>query len=287
VVGIKPAIGTVSQRGIVPIAHSQDTAGPMARTVADAALLLSVLVEPGGPTSTRGTGEVRGLRVGVVRNFHGAGRDPATEASFAAALAWLERAGVVLVDPVNAALPAAVEGAELTLLLAEFRDDLELYLSAVERGPRTLAELIDFNAEHAREVMPHFAQELLLAARDGGGTAAPAYADAQATVSAARAALDSLLAARDLDALVAPTNARAWRTDYRVGDDYRVSSSSMAAVTGYPSIAVPVRLERELPLGVALTAKPGDEALLLALAEALERQRGPFPAPRFLATVDD
>ena len=122
VVGIKPTIGTVSQRGIVPIAHSQDTAGPLARTVADAALLLSVLADPGAlPAAAPVAPRIAGLRIGVVRDFHGAGRDAAVELGFAPALGWLERAGVVLVDPVEAALPAAVDEAELAILLAEFR----------------------------------------------------------------------------------------------------------------------------------------------------------------------
>ena len=172
VVGIKPTIGTVSQRGIVPIAHSQDTAGPLARTVADAALLLSVLAEPGAerrPALASATSQA--YASASCATIDGAGRDAAVEAGFAQALRWLERAGVVLVDPVQAALGSAVEEAELTILLAEFRDDLGAYLADVERGPRTLDELIAFNAARAAEVMPHFGQELLLAARDGGGTA--------------------------------------------------------------------------------------------------------------------
>jgi amidase len=223
VVGIKPTIGTVSQRGIVPIAHSQDTAGPLARTVADAALLLSALVDPGVPAAAPGAPEgAAGLRIGVVRDFHGAGLDAAVEANFDAALDWLEAAGAVLVDPVSAALPPAAENAELEILLREFRDDL-----------------------------------------------------------------GALFAERDLDALIAPANSRAWRIDYPAGDAYRVSSSGIAAVTGYPSVAVPVGLAGELPLGVALIGQPSNEASLFTLAAALERQRGPFPEPRFLPAVAD
>jgi amidase len=287
VVGIKPAAGSVSQRGIVPLAHSQDTAGPLARTVADAALLLAVLSERGVAIPAPGaTGDVAGLRVGVVRDYHGAGADAAVEATFAQALRWLGQAGVVLVDPVQAALPAAAEAAELEILLAEFRDELDRYLARVENGPRTLAELIEFNAANAATVMPHFGQELLLAARDGAGIAGSAYAEALRTAASARNALAGLLLARDLDALIAPTGSRAWRIDYRSGDEFRVSSSSIAAVTGYPSVTVPVALAGELPLGVSLIAKPGDETSLLTLASAVERERGPFPEPRFLPTVD-
>jgi amidase len=285
VVGVKPARGSVSQRGIVPIAHSQDTAGPLARTVADAALLLSVLAEPG--LGAGASADVAGLRVGVIRNFNGAGRDAAVEAAFTQALDWLRRAGVVLIDPVQAALGPAAGQAEFAILLAEFRDDLGAYLAGVEDGPRTLDELIAFNAARAAEVMPHFGQELLLAARDGGGTADAGYAAALQTVAAARTTLAELLAEHDLDALIAPTNGRAWRIDYASGDSFGASSSRIAAATGYPSLTVPVALANELPLGVSLVGKSGEEPLLLALGAAVERARGAFPEPRFLPTIAD
>jgi amidase len=288
VVGIKPTIGIVSQRGIVPIARSQDTAGPLARNVADAALLLAVLVDPGMPVTAPGSPPVvAGLRIGVVRNFHGAGREPPVEAAFALALGWLQSAGAVLVDPVNAALPAEVETAELKILLAEFRDQIGDYLAQVRRGPQTLDELIEYNAAHAAQVMPHFGQELLLTARDDEGTDGAGYAAALEVVTAAREALAKVFADHDLDVLVAPANSRAWRIDFAAGDEGRVSSSSIAAVSGYPSIVVPVDVVGELPLGVALIGKPRAEALLLAFGEAIERRRGPFPEPRFLPSTAD
>jgi amidase len=285
VVGIKPAIGTVSQRGIVPIAHSQDTAGPLARTVADAALLLGVLAMPG--LTAEATADVTSLRVGVVRDYNGAGRDAAVEATFTQALRVLEQAGVELVDPVQAALGREVGEAELTILIAEYRDDLGAYLAAVERGPRTLDELIAFNSEHEAEVMPHFGQEFLLAARDGGGTVDAGYAGAIETAAGARSRLGALLEELDLDALVAPTNGRAWVTDHAAGDRFGTSSSRIAAVTGYPSVTVPAALVGELPLGVSLVGKPGELPSLLSLAAALERARGPFPEPRFLSSTGD
>jgi amidase len=285
VVGIKPTLGSVSQRGIVPIAHSQDTAGPLARTVADAALLFSVLREPSAPPQAASA--AARLRVGVVRNFGGRDHDAAVEAAFSQALRWLETSGVVLVDPVEASLGRSISEAELTMLLAEFRDDLGAYLTQVERGPRTLEEIIDFNAERATDVMPHFGQELLVAARDGGGTAHPGYSAALQAAAAARAALADLFAKHSLDALVAPTNGRAWLIDYAAGDSFGTSSSRIAAVTGNPSMTVPVALASELPLGISVIAKPGDEPVLIALGAAIERERGPFPEPRFLTTVED
>src|SRR5688572_28089761 len=287
VVGIKPAIGTVSQRGIVPIAHSQDTAGPLARTVADAALLLSVLAEAGtAPPVPVSAADAAGLRVGVIRDYNGAGRDAAVDAAFTQALGGLERAGAVLVDPVATTLGPELGQAEIAIFLAEFSGELGAYLAGVERGPRTIDELIAFNTARAGEVMPYFGQEFLLAARDNAGTADAAYAAAQQTAAAARSALAELFAQSDLDALVAPTNGRAWRTNYAAGDSFGTSSSRIAAVTGYPSVTVPVRLADELPLGVSFIGKPGEESSLLALGAAIERERGAFPEPRFLPSLD-
>jgi amidase len=288
VVGVKATIGTISQRGIVPIAHSQDMAGPLARTVAEAALLLAVLADPGVSAVAEGPVPIAKLRVGVVRDFVGAGEDGLVEAGFAQALAWLAASGVVLVDPVETALPATIGEAEMTILLAEFRDGIGAYLAGVQHGVRSLDELIAFNAARAAEVMPYFGQELLLASRDGADTGDARYAAATQTAAEARSALATLFAERDLDALVAPTNSRAWRTNYAGGDPPGgVYSSNIAAVTGYPNVTVPVVLSDELPLGVSLIGKPNEESLLLALAAAIERERGPFPEPRFLPSTAD
>jgi amidase len=283
VVGIKPTIGTVSQNGIVPIAHSQDTAGPLARSVADAVMLLNVLAASGVPPA--GAGSIAGLRVGVVRNFTGAGRDDAVETSFSLALRQLEAAGLVLVDPVMAAAPPEVSNAERLILIAEFKEDLAEYLAGVRTGPRTLEALIEYNQSHAAEVMPYFGQELFLAAQGGLGTADLGYAGARALVAAQRAALAALFRELDLVALVAPVNGRAWLTDYAGDSGPGIGSSRIAAITGFPSIAVPAALVDELPLGVAFVGEPEDEARLFAIAAAFERTRGPFPEPRFLPTI--
>ena len=276
----------MSQRGIVPIAHSQDTAGPLARTVADAALLLSVLAERRARVhrSGRRRGVTRRRRAQLQRRGTRRGRRSGFHAS--AGLAANAPASCSSIPCRPRSAPAAGQ-AEFAILLAEFRDDLDVYLAGVESGPRTLDELIAFNTARAAEVMPHFGQELLLAARDGGGTADAAYGAAQQTVAAARTTLAELLAEHDLDALVAPTNGRAWRIDYASGDSFGASSSRIAAATGYPSVTVPVQLANELPLGVSLIGKPGEEPVLLALGAALERERGPFPEPRFLPTIAD
>ena len=291
VVGIKPTVGLVSAYGIVPLAPSQDTAGPLARTVAGAALLLDALVEPGAVGATArsvAAGDTLiGVRIGVVRNYFGAERDAPVEAAFAAALRVLDNAGAVLVDPANPSLGPESSTAESSLLLAEFRDNVAQYLSHVTNGPRTLNDLIEFNSAHAGDVMPHFGQELLIAARDSGGAANVDYRNAVTTIAAERRLLAELFATQELDVLVAPANARAWRTDYRAGDAVGVSSSSIAAVSGYPSITVPVRLATDLPLGIAFIGKPREEALLIEIAAIVERLRGPFPRPQFLPSTTD
>ncbi len=295
VVGVKPTLGLVSGRGIVPIAKSQDTAGPFARTVRDAALLLSVLAEPdaGGrvgtlpPVASAPATALAGVRIGVVRDYSGAGRDAATEAGFAAALEQLRAAGAELVDPVEVQVDSAVEGAELQVLLHEFRVQLDEYLDAVHGGPRSLEELIEYDIAHAAEVMPFFAQDLLLEAHATEGLDAPRYRDALAAIERFRASLGTLFADRRLDALVAPANSRAWRIDWVAGDRFAVGSSTIAAVSGYPSVAVPASLANELPLGLALIGKPRGDAQLLQLAAAFEAARGPLPAPQFLPSVGD
>jgi amidase len=280
VVGIKPTLGAVDTAGIIPLARSQDTAGPIARTVAAAAMLLGVL--EGRPVRlSRGT-SVRGIRVGVVRNYDGAGSDSGAETALAATLNLLVEAGLELVDPVFVSLPQTARGAEHSVLLAEFHDGIDAYLSRVDKGPHSLRELIEFNNRHAAEVMPHFGQDLLRAASEAPEVGTPQYAAAKSVIAAARDRLLALFEAQRITVLVAPANSRAWRTNYTEGDRFAVGSSSIAAIAGFPAIALPTMLDRELPLGVNLIARPGDEPALLAIAAAIEARRGSFPEPRFL-----
>jgi amidase len=292
VVGVKPTVGLVSSRGIVPIAESQDAAGPMARTVRDSALLLGVIEErhqSAGAVAPYALPARRldGVRIGVVRDYAGAGEDAAAEAAYARALELLLAAGAELVDPIEVRLPADVTEAELAVLLHEFRVQIDEYLDAVEDGPQSLEELIEYDVANAAEVMPFFAQDLFVDAHATTGLDAPAYRDAQATIERFRTQLGALFAERELDALVAPTNARAWLTDWIAGDAFAVGSSAPAAVSGYPSVTVPVALANELPLGVSFVGKPRGEPALLEIAAAFEAERGDFPPPRFLPTVDD
>jgi amidase len=302
VVGIKPTLGLVSGRGIVPIAKSQDTAGPIARTVRDAALLLSVIEERntehagGAADAARAPAAVpyafsrttlTGVRVGVVRDYSGAGSDAATESAYADAIALLRGAGAEVVDPVEVKLESEVSMAELQVLLHEFRVQLDEYLDAVRGGPRSLEELIEYDTAHAAEVMPFFGQDLLIAAHETHGLDSPVYVEARATVERFRASLASLFADQRLDALVAPANSRAWIVDWVAGDDHTVGSSAIAAVSGYPSVTVPTSIANELPLGLALIGTPHGEAALLEVAAVFEAARGEWPPPRFLPMVAD
>jgi amidase len=286
VVGLKPTHGLVSGRGVVPLAASQDTIGPLARSVADVALLQSVLA---GTEPSIGVAhdqpEIVGLRIGVVRDHQRIGSDATVDVAFERSLLRLRSAGAVLVDPVIVGLSLATERAEMLVLLAEFAEQIDIYLADVARGPRTLDELIAFNEAHAVEVMPHFGQELLLAARASRGTDNDLYRGAVAALAAARVALSGVFTEHALDALVAPTNARAWRIDYAAGDAVGVGSSRFAAIAGYPSVSVPAELSSDLPLGISFIGKPNQERSLLALAAVFERSRGPFPAPRFLRSI--
>jgi amidase len=288
IVGIKPTLGLVSQHGIIPIAASQDTAGPMARTVAGAALLLAAMqtatTAPDAYATERT--DLRGIRLGVVRDHPGAGANPDVEAAVTRALALLKEAGAELVDPIEVAVPPSDNDPELEVLLYEFKVGVDAYLAGVESGPGSLAALIEYNQTHAQEVMPHFGQELF--ERALGATDEAAYRAARETSNAGmRTRLDSLLATNGLDALVAPTNSPAWKTDWINGDSFSLSSSSFAAVSGYPSITVPAELVHGLPVGIAFIGRPQSEALLIEIAAAFERARAPLPRPEFVPTLEE
>jgi amidase len=287
IVGIKPTLGLVSQSGIIPIAASQDTAGPMARTVAGAALLLgamqTVAPDPGAYAPRRT--DLRGVRLGVVRDYHGAGGNPDIEASVTRALALLEEAGAELVDPIEVAVPRSEDDPELKVLLHEFKSGLDTYLAGVKTGPSSLEALIAYNEAHRAAVMPHFGQDLFEQAL--GATDEAAYRAAlEASNVAMRARLDTLLGQHALDALVAPTNAPAWKTDWINGDSFSLGSSGLAAVSGYPSVAVPAELVHGLPVGIAFIGRPQSEALLLEIAAAFERARKPLPRPEFVPSLE-
>lgn len=305
IVAIKPTLGTVSRRGLVPIAHSQDTAGPMAASVADAALLLQVMAGadaadpatalPAAVAARRGLAALRwdpgalaGARLGVAREHFGV--HPAADAMAEAALRTLRDAGAVLVDPVRViADPAALGAAEFERLLHEFKADLNAYLA--QRGPTSrvhdLAALIRFNRANAEREMPWFGQETFEAAQARGGLDSPAYRQAQATCRRLgwTQGLGAALRRHRLDAIVAPTTGPAYLIDPVGGDHWAGGCSQPAAVTGAPHVTVPMGTAFALPVGLSFYGAPGRDAHLLQLAWAYERRAPARAEPAFRPTV--
>jgi amidase len=300
VVGIKPTLGLVSRSGIIPIAHSQDTAGPMARTVADAALLLAALagVDP-RDAATRDSGATRidyasalepgglqGKRLGVARNFFGYSAD--LDAVIAQALDALKAQGAVLVD-VEVPNSDKYGDSETEVLLYEFKADLEAYLKeyAPHAPVANMADVIAFNRAHAQEELPYFGQEYLERAQEKGDLETPAYRAALANNGRyARAeGIDQVMKEHRLDALVAPTGGPAWLTDFVNGDHFGGSFSSPAAVAGYPHITVPAGQVHGLPVGLSFVGAAWSEAALIRMAYSYEQATLHRRAPQFKASV--
>ena len=289
VVGIKPTLGLVSRGGIVPISAEQDTAGPMARTVGDAAALLTVLAgaDPADPATADAAGHgsdyaafldadaVGGARLGVWR----AGSAPADGATIAvldAALAVLRSQGAELVDPVELADADKLAEPEFAALTHEFKHDMNAYLAGLAgEHPADLAGLIEFNNRNAAEVLSHFGQEIFEAAEaTSGDLTDPGYVEARSAARRiARSGLDAALGVHRLDALIALTGHPAWLTDHVLGDYHSWGTSGPAAVSGYPSITVPAGLVRGLPVGISFIGPAWSEARLIALAHAFELGR--------------
>jgi amidase len=301
VVGIKPTVGLVSRAGIVPISHTQDTAGPMARTVADAAALLTALAgaDPRDP-ATAGAAEratdytkhldadgLRNARIGVARNM--AGFHPDTDRRFEEALAELKRRGATLVDPADVPNVKELGDPEYEVLLYEFKADLEAYLAARgEQAPvRTLADLIAFNEKNRDREMPFFGQEIFVKAQEKGGLATPAYREAldKCHRLARQEGLDALFDKHTLDALVAPTGAPAWVIDPVSGDHFVGGNSTPAAVAGYPTVSVPMGFVFGLPVGLSFIGRAWSEPALVRLAHAFEQATRHRRPPRFLPTA--
>jgi amidase len=294
IVGIKPTLGLVSRDGIIPIAHSQDTAGPMARTVRDAALLLSAMAarDPADPAAAGRedtaidyaanltADALQGKRIGVLRSYAGAGEDPRIETIFHDSIEVLRAHGAEIVDPIEIDTEEMGD-AEYEVLLYEFKADLESYLTSSGAPLRSLEQIIAFNAEHADVVMPFFGQEIMELAQTKGPLTEPAYLEALATSKRiAQEGIDKAMDEHELDALVAVTNGPAWLTDYILSDHFSVGSSSLAAVSGYASVTVPAGYISGLPLGVSFIGGAFSEKTLIDIAYAFEqatRVRQPPP----------
>jgi amidase len=302
-VGLKPTVGLVSRSGIVPIAHTQDTAGPMARTVADAAALLSAMTgpDPNDPATVASgirffrdyrefldPDGLRGKRIGVVRakafNFA-----PKLDPVLDGAVEALKKAGAEVIDPVELPNLEATGDPEYEVLLYEFKADLEAYFaSRPGAAVRTLDDLIAFNAKNADKEMPFFGQEILERAAKKGPLTEKAYLDALAKCRelTREKGIDAVLAQHKLDALLVLTNGPAHLTDLVNGDSFSGSSSSPAAVAGYPTITLPAGWVNGLPVGVSFIGAAWSEPTLIKLAYGLERALPMRKAPRFLPTAE-
>lgn len=298
IVGIKPTLGLVSRDGIIPIAHSQDTAGPMARTVRDAALLLTAMAvrDPTDPASANRNdattdyaadltiGALKGKRIGVLRTHSGAGDDPRIETILHDSIEMLRENGAEIVDPIEIDTEG-MSDAEYEVLLYEFKADLNRYLALSNSSLKSLQEIIAFNDEHADAVMPFFDQEIMELAQTKGPLTEPEYLEAFATSKRiARDGIDHVMDEHDLDALIATTNGPAWLTDPILSDHFSVSSSSFAAVSGYASITVPAGFISGLPVGMSFIGQAYSEKNLIDIAYAFEQatriRRPPLSDPQ-------
>jgi amidase len=303
VVGIKPTLGLVSRAGIVPIAHSQDTAGPMARTVADAAALLTVMAHTdASDEATRDADAhaadytrhldrtaLQGARLGVVRSQFG-GRNDLVAPEIEKGLALMREHGAVLVDVREVPNVAKYGRSELEVLLNELKTDLARYLAeyAPDCPLKTLADIIAFNERNKALVMPWFGQEHFLRAAEKGGLDSPEYIEALANNRrfSREEGLDKVLSEHKLDALVAPSGGPAWLTDLLKGDASGGGFSSPAAVAGYPHITVPAGFVHGLPCGISFVGAAWSEPRLIALAYAFEQATQARRPPAFRKTVN-
>jgi amidase len=297
-VGIKPTVGLVSRGGVIPISHTQDTAGPMARSVTDAAILLSALagVDARDPATANARvagdyaaalerGAARGKRIGVLRpGWMG----PSVKPSFDAGLDALKRLGATLVDVELPKAATELDDAEMVVLLHELKADLAAYLGARGRPDvRNLEDVVRFNAAHAHDELAVFGQDFFEKALALGGLDAPAYTHALALCRriARDECIDALLASQKLDALTAPTGGPAWLTDFVNGDSVGGAGYQIAAVAGYPSITVPCGATRGLPLGICFMGTAWSEPALLGIAYAFEQETRHRARPTYAAST--
>jgi amidase len=303
VVGIKPTVGLVSRTGIIPISHTQDGAGPMCRTVRDAATVLGVLTgldaEDAATSDSRERAYtdytqflkadgLRGARIGVVRKTFG--RHASVDKIMESALEAMKQQGAILVDPAPIESAGKFGESEFTVLLYELKADLNAYLARL--GPdapvKTLQDVIDFNERNREKEMPFFGQDTFVKAQEKGPLTTQEYLDAvQKNHQLARKeGIDATMDKNNLDALVAPTGGPAWLTDHVDGDSFGGGSSSAAAVAGYPNITVPAGFVFGLPVGISFFGRAWSEPLLIRLAYAFEQTTKVRQAPRFLPRVD-
>ncbi|HKS24065.1 MAG TPA: amidase [Thermoanaerobaculia bacterium] len=285
-VGIKPTLGLLGGSGIVPIAHSQDTAGPMCRTVTDAALLLGVLAgkDYAGALDPNG---LRGARIGVARKYFGFNEH--VDGLMKQAIDAIKRSGATIVDPADMATTGKYDDDELEVLLYEFKADINKYLATLGANvrTRTLADLIKFNEEHRAQEMPYFGQDLFVRAETKGPLTDEKYKKARAKcVRMSRTeGIDKLMKEHKLDAAIAPTGGPVWVTDLVNGDHFSGGYSTASAVAGYPHVTVPAGLVYGLPVGLSFFAGKNSEATLIKFAYAFEQATKARRKPSFRPTL--
>ena len=302
-VGIKPTLGLISRAGIIPIAHSQDTAGPMARTVADAATLLGALTgqDPRDPVTGESRGKsftdytrfldpnaLSGARLGIVRkNF---GFNDRVDRLMNDLIAEMKRKGAVVIDPVVIPTAGKFDDSELEVLLYELKADLNAYLATL--GPqapvKSLKDIIEFNEKNRDREMPYFGQDLFIKAQGKGPLTTPAYLNAlkKNHLMSRTQGIDFVLKQHRLDALIAPTGGPAWPTDLVNGDHFTGGYSTASAVAGYPHITVPAGYVLGLPVGLSFFAGAYSEPKLISIAFAFEQATKARRPPKFLPTAD-
>ena len=301
-VGIKPTLGLVSRAGIIPIAHSQDTAGPMCRTVADAAILLGALTgidsRDEATKASRGKSMVdytkalyanglKGARIGVQRKSFGF--NDAVDKLMNDCIAIIKRLGATVIDPADIPTQGKFDDTELEVLLYEFKADLNSYLGTL--GPRapvkSLKEIIDFNERHREREMPYFGQDLFIKAQAKGPLTDKAYRQALAKNRrlSRQEGIDAVMDKKRLDALIAPTGGPPWPTDWVNGDHFTGGYSTASAVAGYPHITVPAGYIFGMPVGISFFGRAWSEPTLIKFAYAFEQANKARRPPKFLPTA--
>lgn len=299
-VGIKPTVGLISRAGIIPISHSQDTAGPMARSVRDAAILLGALAGPdprdGATAASAGKiamdytsfldpNGLRGARIGVARKYFGF--NDAVDKLMEEIIAELKQQGAEIIDPADLPSHGKFNDSEFTVLQYELKADLNAYLASRPGAPASLKDVIDFNDRNRAKEMPYFGQDIFLKAEAKGPLTSKEYTDAlEASQRLARKeGIDAVMDEHKLDAIMAPTAGPAWLTDLVNGDNAAGGSSNAAAVAGYPDITVPAGYIFGLPVGVSFFGRAWSESTLLKIAYGFEQATKVRKAPSFLATA--